>query len=58
MNDTTKAQEVLFYARCRLEAMLAENELARQMKVRIVYLEPQFIQLAEETREAYQEDMR
>ena len=44
------SQEVLFYARCKLEGMLAENEERRRRGEAIAYVEDAFIRLAEETR--------
>lgn len=58
MNDTTKAQEVLFYARCQLEGMIAKNQFLTGRGIEIEYTEEDFAQLAEDTRHAYQEAMR
>jgi len=44
------SQEVLFYARCQLEGMLAENELRKHRGESPAYKEDDFLSLAETTR--------
>lgn len=47
------SEEVLFYARCQLEGMLAENADRAAKDYSQAYPEASFLRLAEETRAAF-----
>lgn len=54
MNEST-LQEILFYARCQLEGMLAENAERARRGQAVAYVETDFLKLAEETRQLFRE---
>jgi len=47
------AREVLFYAECQLQAMLAANQERMAKDSTVSYTEDAFLNLAEQTRGAY-----
>ena len=47
------SEEVLFYARCQLEGMVAENDYRKHRGEVVAYTEDAFVKLAEETRGAF-----
>ena len=48
-------RELLFYAECQLQAMIAENKQRERQGLALAYAEEQFLTLAEQTRGAYRQ---
>lgn len=45
--------EILFYAQCQLQGMIAENQDRLDKGLAVAYTEEAFVRLAEETRSAF-----